>query len=87
MMHVSVQTEPAINLTALRQEVRQAVAIAKVSAFEDQAYRLGNIIAMDLLTRRIAADLLQDVAESNGLVEMHGQELIQSIIFDGLERK
>jgi len=86
-MNALVQVEPAINLTALRIDVRRAVAIAKIAEFENQAHRLGNIIAMGLLTRRIAADLLQDVAVSNGLVDAHGGDLIQSIISDGLERK
>jgi hypothetical protein len=86
-MNARVEVEPAINLTALRIDVRRAVAIAKIAAFEDQAHRLGNIIAMGLLTRRIAADLLQDVAVSNGLVDAHGNDSIQSIISDGLERK
>lgn len=86
-MNALVQVEPAINLTALRINVRRVVAIAKIAAFEDQAHRLGNIISEGLLTRRIAADLLQDVALSNGLIDMHGADLIQSIISDGLGRK
>ena len=86
-MNALVQVEPAINLTALRIDVRRAIAIARIAAFEEQAHRLGNIIAMGFLNHRIAGDLLHDVAVSNGLVEMHGADLIQSIISDGLERK
>jgi hypothetical protein len=86
-MNALVQVEPAINLTALRTDVRRAVAIAKIAEFENQAYRLGNVIALDLINRRVAADLLLSVAVSNGLVDAHGADLIQSIISDGLERK
>jgi hypothetical protein len=65
-----------INLTALRLGVGQAVAIAKIAEFENQAYRLGNVIASDLLDRKSAADLLLSVAESNGLVGEHGDDFI-----------
>jgi hypothetical protein len=80
-------TQEAINLTALRMDVRQAVAVAKIREFENQAYRLGNVIATGLLDRKNAADLLLCVAESNGLVREHGDEFIQSIIVNGLECK
>jgi hypothetical protein len=76
----------AINLTALRLDARQAVATAKIAEF-DQSYRLGHVIATGLLDRKNAADLLLCVAESNGLVREHGDDLIQSIIVNGLELK
>jgi hypothetical protein len=74
----------AINLTALRLDVWQAVAISKIAEFENQAYRLGSVIVTGLLDRASAADLLLNVAESNGLVREHGDDLIQSIIANGL---
>jgi hypothetical protein len=82
-----IATHEAINLTALRVDVRQAVSIAKIREFENQAYRLGNVIATGLLDRKNAADLLLCVAESNGLVREQGDDLIQSIIVSGLELK
>lgn len=81
----SASLSEAINLTALRLDVRQAVAIAKIREFENQAYRLGNAIVADLVGRRNAADILLSVAESNGLVREHGDDFIQSIIVSGLE--
>jgi len=75
----------AINLTALRLDVRKAVALAKIAEFENQTYRLGHIIAMGLIDCASAADILMSVAESNALVREHGDDFIQSIIAAGLE--
>jgi hypothetical protein len=80
----SAQKIEAINLTALRLDVRNAVATAKIAEFENQAYRLGHVITAGLLGRAPAADLLLSVAESNGLVHEHGDDIIQSIIAQGL---
>jgi len=80
----SATVSEAINLTALRLDVRQAVAVAKIAEFENQAYRLGHVIATGILDRTNAADLLLNVAESNGLVQ-HGDDFIQSLIVAGLE--
>jgi hypothetical protein len=90
--HVGISSQiatkiEAINLTELRLDVRQAVAIAKIAEFENQAHRLGHVIAAGLLNRTSAADLLLNVAESNGLVHEHGDDFIQSIIVSGLECK
>ena len=85
-MNAHVKPE-AINLTALRFDVRQAVALAKIAEFENQAYRLGHVVATGILARAPAADLLLNVAECNGLVREHGDDFIQSIIVAGLEHK
>jgi hypothetical protein len=74
-----------INLVALRLDVRQAIATAELAEFENQAYRLGHVIATGLLSRAVAADLLLDVACSNGLVQVQGDDVIQSIIANGLD--
>lgn len=81
----STTASEAINLTALRIDVRQAVALAKIAEFENQAYRLGHVMASGLIDRTAAADLLLSVAESNGLVHEHGDDFIQSIVVCGLE--
>jgi hypothetical protein len=75
----------AINLQALRLDVREAVAVAKIAEFENQAYRLGHIVATGLLTRVAAADLLLDIATAHGLVREHGDDIIQSIIANGMD--
>ncbi len=85
--HVEPPKTETVNLTALRLDVRQAVALAKIAEFENQAYRLGHVIATGLLNPTNAADLLLNIAESNGLVHEHGDDFIQSIIVSGLERK
>jgi hypothetical protein len=86
LSQVSTNIE-AINLQALRLDVRQAIATAEIAEFENQAYRLGLIIPTGLLGRAVAADLLLDVATSNGLVRLQGDDVIQSIIANGLELK
>jgi hypothetical protein len=74
----------AINLTALRLDVQQAIATAKIAEFENQAYRLGHVIGTVLLGRAAASDLLLDIATSNGLVHEHGDDFIQQIMAEGL---
>ena len=82
-VHASA-TSDAINLTALGLDVQNAIATAKIAEFENQAYRLGHIIATGLLGRAAAADLLFDIATSNGLVHEHGDDFIQKIVAEGL---
>ena len=81
--HVTAPSD-AINLTALRLDVRKAIATAKIAEFENQAHRLGHIIATDVLSRATAADLLVDVALCNGLLREHGNDFIQEIMAEGL---
>ena len=76
-----------LNLPALRQDVCRAVAVAKIAEFENQAYRLGHVVRMGFLGRPAAADLLLDIATSNGLVAEQGDDVIQSIIANGMDWK
>jgi hypothetical protein len=77
----------AVNLQALRLDVRQAIATAEIAEFENQAYRLGHVTATGLLNRAAAADLLLDIATAHGLVQAQGDDAIQSIIANGLDSK
>ena len=73
----------SINLTALRLDVWRAVAVAEICGFENQADRARYTSSPRGLAgaERPAADLLVDVAVSNGLVGEHvPTELIESII-------
>lgn len=79
--HVKIE---AINLEALRLDVQQAIAAAKIAEFENQAYRLGHVVGTGLLGRAAAGDLLLDVATSHGLVHEHGDDFIQKVIAEGL---
>ena len=82
-VHASA-TSDAINLTALGLDVQNAIATAKIAEFENQAYRLGHVMATGLLARAAAADLLLDVATSHDLVHEHGDDFIQQIMAEGL---
>ncbi|MGB3445206.1 MAG: hypothetical protein WBA48_00730 [Xanthobacteraceae bacterium] len=64
--------------------VRRSVAIAKLTEFEHQAFRLGEHVSMNVLPRPLAADALYDVAIANDLTSIHGDDLIQAIIAAGL---
>jgi hypothetical protein len=79
--------QDALNLPALRLDVRRAVATAKIAEFENQSYRLGYVIRTGLLDRLAAADLLLNIATAHGLVREQGDDVIQSIIANGLALK
>jgi hypothetical protein len=66
------------------QDVKRTIATAKIAEFENQCYRLGDIINTKLLSPPVAADILLDAAVSNGLVHEHGEDLIQQIMAEGL---
>jgi len=74
--------EPTIQ--AVLQDVRRTIATAKIAEFENQCYRLGDIIKTKLISPPIAADILLDAAVSNGLVDEHGDDIIQQIMAEGL---
>lgn len=74
-------------LPALRLDVQRAVATAKIAEFENQSYRLGYIIATGFLDRAAVADLLLKIATAHGLVREHGDDVLQSIIANGLDLK
>jgi hypothetical protein len=76
-----------LNLPALSQDIRRAVAVAKIAEFENQAYRLGHVVRMGFLEIVEAADLLLEIATSNGLVAEQGDDIIQSIIANGMDWK
>ncbi len=72
------------DITELLRDVRRAIAIAKIAEFENQAYRLGDYVSVRLLPRTLAADVLLDAATANGLVAVHGDDFIQTLITEGL---
>ena len=74
------------NIQAVLQDVRRTIATAKIAEFENQCYRLGDILKTKLLSRPIAADILLDAAVSNGLVREHGEDIIHEIMAEGLGR-
>ena len=78
-----MSNEPDVK--ALLRDVQRCIAVAKIAAFENQAYRLGDIVKTKLLSRPVAADVLHEAAVSNGLVHEHGDDLIQEILKEGLQ--
>jgi hypothetical protein len=89
-MKVSEATTTAIgsnapDIGALLLDVRRSIATAKICEFENQAYRLGDIVSVKLLTRAAAADVLFYAADGNGLRFEHGDDVIQEIIARGLD--
>ena len=72
------------NIQAVLIDVKRTIATAKIAEFENQCYRLGDIIKTKLLSPPVAADILLDAAVSNGLVHEHGDDFIQQIMADGL---
>jgi len=69
--------------SALSQDVKRAIANAKLAEFKRQAFRVGDIVLKGLLGRAIAADMLFDSAVSNGLVSEHGEDIIQALVAKG----
>ena len=64
-------------------DARCEVAIAKLAAFERLAFDLPAELPDQWHERAI--DALQEIAEANGLVRIHGQDLIQEILATGFD--
>jgi hypothetical protein len=79
---ITGQNEP--NIKAVLADVKRTIAAAKIAEFENQCYRLGDIIKTGLLSPPWAADILLDAAVANGLVHEHGGDVIQQIMAEGL---
>jgi hypothetical protein len=72
------------NIQAVLLDVKRTIATAKIAEFENQCYRLGDIVKIKLLSPPIAADILLDAAIASGLVHEHGDDVIQQIMAEGL---
>jgi 3,4-dihydroxy-2-butanone 4-phosphate synthase len=71
----------APELAELLREARRAVALGKLSALERQASAIGELVQPG--QRAIAADTLFDIAQANGLIAIHGEQLIAEILAAG----
>jgi hypothetical protein len=69
----------------LQIDVNIRVALAKISEFENQAYRLGDWIRVGQMTRAEAADILHEAAIYNSLVFEYGADRIEKIMADAFE--
>jgi hypothetical protein len=58
----------------------QSRAAVRLSEFECQAWRLGDLVTTEILSTGDAVDFLYDAALANGLTGTHGEELIRDIV-------
>lgn len=71
------------NLAALKREARCCIAIAKLAEFDHQCQVFGAQHVPDE-RRPEVVDFLHEVAFANGLLRIHGHELVEGLIADGL---
>jgi hypothetical protein len=70
--------------TPLQVRITMAVANAKLQAFADVAYDVGELVSLSLMSKADAADLLQEVAAYNQLPFEYSQDRIQRLMADGI---
>jgi hypothetical protein len=83
-MHQSTSGTNEPNMAELLLDVRRCIAISKIREFKFQTFRLGDFVRIGLLASTTAAELLYDAALANGLVEEHGDDVIQALMAQGL---
>lgn len=66
--------------TQLQTEVCMSVANAKFYQFVFEAERLADFVRLGLITRSVAADMLQEAANYNSLAFEYGTDRIQQIM-------
>lgn len=71
-------------LEAVKRDAQCNIANARLRAFEDECYRIGEAIHGTTDRRIEIIDFLQNVAEANGLIRAHGEGLIHLMIVAGL---
>lgn len=76
-----MRNEPDIK-AALRDAARK-VAIAKLTAFETSCHKIGEMVLSSSFPKAAAVDGLYEIALANGLLRIHGGDLIQGLIADG----
>lgn len=75
----------APDMEAILRDAQRQVALAKLHEFERQAFRIGEYVHFGFVSRTDAGDILHNIACANGLIGTHGTELIQNILWNGLE--
>lgn len=76
-----MSNEPDVR-AALRDAARN-VAIAKLSSFEIACHQIGAMVLSSSFPKTAAVDGLYEIALANGLLRIHGGDLIHSLIADG----
>lgn len=73
------------DFATLLRNVRRNVARGKILMFEEECFRLGDLVADKVgLSPARAADILLTVATDNDLVRVFGADWIQTLISEGL---
>jgi hypothetical protein len=70
----------APDVRATLTDARRCIALGKLIEFEFQACRLGDLVAIEILSTDDAVDFLYEAALANGLTGTHGEELIRDIV-------
>jgi hypothetical protein len=68
----------------LQADVAVHVANAPLFAFQDQCYRLGEMVRLGVLPRARAADILQTAAHYNSLPFEYGRDRVQALMAEGI---
>jgi hypothetical protein len=71
--------------TPLQADVCMCIANAKFIAFENEAFRCGDLLRLGLLKRSEAADVLHEAAIYNQLYFEYGIDAIQAIMSAALD--
>jgi hypothetical protein len=64
---------------------KRAIALGKLTEFQRQCARLGQLVAEGVIGKADAADGLFEAAEANDLIEVHGADYIQRCIATAFE--
>ena len=75
----------APEMIAAMRDARRNVANARMWAFEDECFRLGEVARSHPTDRVVLLDFLIDVATANGLIIVHGSGLIELMAVAGLK--
>ena len=76
-----MRNEPDIK-AALRDAARN-VAIAKLTTFEISCHQIGAMVMDSSFPKTAAVDGLYEIALANGLLRIHGGDVVEGLIADG----
>lgn len=65
--------------------MRRNIALGKLTAFEEECWRLADLVRSRVLNRRETIDALKDAARANFLPDTFGGELIAGIMQEAFD--
>ena len=75
---------PHYNWSPLQIEICMSVALAKRDAFIAACYQVGDMARLGVITKAVAADVLNETALYNGLYFEYGRDDIQRLMSNAL---